>query len=213
MKKLHLTALVLGSGLALGSGVALAGGPGCGHGGAARFGIEQMDSNKDGKVTLAELQQGKQTWFASVDANKDGVADTAELTAKHDSERAAHLDQMFEKQDSNKDGRLTADETHMPPRFFERVDANKDGAITKEEMTASKPGRDGKGTRHLGPLDANKDGQITRQEALDSAAQMLEHLDTNKDGALTADELKAGHGKRHGGKHEEGKDAPSQTRS
>jgi Ca2+-binding EF-hand superfamily protein len=212
MKKIYLTALVLGSGIAL-SGVALAG-PGCGHGGAARLNFEQLDVNKDAKVDLAELSQSKEAWFSSVDSNKDGVINGAELQAERSARRAEHLDRKFTAQDANKDGRLTADETQMPARFFERADANKDGAVTREEMTASMAAAKGKharpGAGQLGRLDTNDDDQISRQEAIDSAARMLTRLDADKDGTLTAEEMKKrGHGRHHG----KGKRAPSDTRS
>jgi Ca2+-binding EF-hand superfamily protein len=217
MKKIYLTALVLGSGIAL-SGVALAG-PGCGHGGAhgpgARFNFEQLDVNKDAKVDLAELSQSKETWFAKVDGNKDGVVNEVELQAERSAQRAEHLDRKFAEQDANKDGRLTADETQMPARFFESADANKDGAVTREEMTASmaaaKAKHGGRAGGQLGHLDTNDDGQITRQEAVESAALTFARLDANKDGALTADEmaLKRGHGRHHG----KDKPAPTDSRS
>jgi Ca2+-binding EF-hand superfamily protein len=215
MKKIYLTALVLGSGIAL-SGVALAG-PGCGqgggHGAGARFNFEHLDVNADAKVDLAELSQSKEAWFTKVDGNKDGVVNEVELQAERSARRTEHLDRKFAEQDANKDGRLSADETQMPARFFERADANKDGAVTREEMTASmaaaKAKHGGRAGGQLGRLDTNADGQITRQEAVESAARTLARLDADKDGALSADEMKRGHGRHHG----KDKRAPSDSRS
>lgn len=210
MKKHYLSALVIGSGLAL-AGTALAGAD-CGKAGkgaAERF--ERLDANKDGKVTLAELTQSKESWLGKVDANKDGVASAAEVEQSHKARRAEHVARMFEKRDTDKDGRLTQAESQMPERWFARSDANGDGALTAEELAAhparGKGGQAGKSQgKHrggrLGHLDLNGDGKVEREEVQQAAARMLQRLDRNADGSLTAEELGRGgrgHGKgRHG---------------
>lgn len=211
MKKHCLSALIVGSGLAL-AGTALAG-PDCGEagkGGAQRF--EQLDANKDGKVTLAELTQSKESWLGKVDANKDGVATAAEVEQSHEALHAERVARMFEKRDANKDGRLTQAESQMPERWFARSDADNDGALTAAEL-AKRPAR-GKGEQagksqgkrrggQLAHLDQNDDGKVEREEVRQAAARMLQRLDRNADGSLTAEELGRGgrgHGKgRHGG--------------
>lgn len=210
MKKHCLSALIVGSGLAL-AGTALAG-PDCGKAGkgaAERF--ERLDANKDGKVTLAELTQSKESWLGKVDVNKDGVATAAELEQSHKALHAERVARIFEKRDANKDGRLTQAESQMPERWFARSDDNNDGILTAAELAApprdkgaragKRPGKRGKG--QLAHLDQNDDGKVEREELRQAATRMLQRLDRNADGSLTSDELARGgrgHGKgRHGG--------------
>lgn len=193
MNKLSLTALILGSGLAL-AGSVLAGtaGADCHAGkGAARIG--ELDTNKDGKVSLAELVAAKQSWLSQVDSNKDGVATQVEIDASRQVRRSEHINELFSQQDTNKDGRISREESRMPARWFARVDANQDGALTREELTQH-PGRpdaaradshDGK----VGEMDANGDGKIDAGELKLAAERTLKRLDKNGDGTLDATEL------------------------
>ncbi len=212
MKKYYLTALVLGSGLALG-GTALAGGD-CGdaghgkagHGSAERF--DQLDTNKDGKVTLAELTVAREGWLAEVDSNKDGVATQAELDASQSARHGKRIEKMFADKDTNKDGRLTREESQLPERRFARGDANGDGVLTVAELRdkgkaggahAMAKGRGGK----LGHFDENGDGKVEREEVRKAAARQFARLDQNSDGNLTSDELARQPGRGHG-KHQHG---------
>lgn len=205
MKKHYLSALMVGTGFALAAGTALAG-PDCGKAGkrsAAHF--ERLDANKDGKVTLAELTQSKESWLSKVDANKDGVATTAEVEQSQKARHAQRIARMFEKRDLNKDGRLTREESQMPERWFARSDTNRDGALTAAELgerasqgKAQAGKARGKRGGKLAHLDQNADGKVEREEVRKSAARMLERLDRNADGSLTSDELGRrgrGHGK------------------
>lgn len=222
MNKYRYTALILGSSLAVAgsafAGVALAGGDcdkAAGHPGgrgAARF--EQVDTNKDGKISLAELTASRESWLTEIDTNKDGVATQAEIDAKMASHRQERTRKMFERDDANKDGRLTREETRMPAAWFERADANKDGALTLAELNdASKNPRGEKhGARGAGKhlrFDQNGDGKVDREELRTAAKEQFTKLDANKDGSLTSDEFRMhGHRKhRRGGGH--GTDAPA----
>jgi Ca2+-binding EF-hand superfamily protein len=205
MKKYYLTASILGSGLLL-AGSALAGGPDCdkgGKGGAGQF--TRLDSNKDGKVTLAELTQSKEGWLSQIDLNKDGVATPAEIEASHASRRTQHIERMFERKDANKDGRLTREESRMQAAGFAKADTNNDGALTPAEL-AQAPGRGQRGpaAKHArgagrgAHMDQNGDGKVELEEVRKAAARMLERLDQNSDGSLTAEELGKHRGKGHG---------------
>jgi Ca2+-binding EF-hand superfamily protein len=209
MNKKHLTALMVGSGLLIAggafAGAAAAGGEGCdkAHGkgrGAAHF--TEIDTNKDGKVSLAELTSSRESWLTKVDTNKDGVATRAEIDAVFQAGGAERSKERFEREDANKDGRLTRDETRMPSAWFEKADANKDGALTLAELTEA---RKTAGARHGGKragkairFDQNGDGKVDRQELRNRVAEQFARLDTNKDGSLTSDEFKVGtHHMRH----------------
>jgi Ca2+-binding EF-hand superfamily protein len=199
MNKLSLTALILGSGLAL-AGSVLAG-TDCHEGkGSGRMG--QLDTNKDGKVSLAELVASQQSWLSGVDGNKDGVATRSEIDASRQARQTEHVNKMFTEQDANKDGRISREESRMPARRFERIDANNDGNLTREELTqrparpdaAHADGRHGK----VAEMDANSDGKIDTGEVKAAAERTLKRLDKNGDGTLDATELSQ-HGRHRGG--------------
>ena len=224
MNKQKITALVVGSSLAIAGGI-FAGtafaGPGCDeangkaehHGAGARFG--QLDANKDGKVSLAELTASRESWLTRVDTNKDGVATQAEIDASMQAGKKEHVEKMFAREDANKDGRLTRDETRMPSAWFERADTNKDGALTLAEATEARknagPQKHGGQAGPAGklgkvnPIDQNGDGKVERQELQNAAAKQFARLDQNGDGSLTSDEFRASHGRGHG-RHRHGPD-------
>jgi Ca2+-binding EF-hand superfamily protein len=228
MNKYIFPALIVSS-LAL-AGSALAGADGgcdkaegkAGHGAAARFG--EVDTNKDGKISLAELTASRETWLTRIDTNKDGVASQAEIDASFQAGRQEHLQKRFERDDANKDGRVTRDESHMPSAWFERADSNKDGALTLAELSSAKPPsmqRDphaGKPAGRMGRMDSNGDGKVERSELKTAAEQQFARLDTNKDGSLTNDEFASGHVHFRGrhpreGGHGPQNAAPAPTRS
>jgi len=228
MNKYRYTTLILGSSLAVAgsafAGVAFAGGGECdkagGHAGrgAARF--EQVDTNKDGKVSLAELTASRETWLTQIDTNKDGVATQAEIEASMASHRQERVQKMFERDDANKDGKLSREETRMPSAFFEKADANKDGALTLAELTdARKNGPAGKqakrGAGKGAHFDQNGDGKVDRKELRTAAQSQFAQLDKNKDGSLTSDEFRA-HGRfkhRRGSESDAPAAAPAPVRS
>jgi Ca2+-binding EF-hand superfamily protein len=212
MNKLSLTALILGSGLAV-AGTVLAG-PDCqdGKGGAGRMG--HFDTNKDGKVTLAELVESKQSWLREVDGNKDGVATRAEIEASVQAQRTKHVNELFTEQDKNKDGRISKEESKMPERWFARTDTNSDGVLTREELSQH-PGKHPAGKQaKVTDMDANSDGKIDAAEVKSSAERMLKRLDQNADGTLEGDELKwRGHGHGRGDKGQRGSEQQGTTAS
>lgn len=68
--------------------------------------FEQLDGNRDGRLTMTEVEQSMQTRWAAADANHDGYIDKAEV------QHAAmpRLERFFERLDANADGRLSQQE-------------------------------------------------------------------------------------------------------
>lgn len=119
------------------------------------FPFEEMDANKDGKVTKDEMTAHREARFTRADTDKDGKLSAAELAAAADEkakERSAkRASKMIERADKDGDGMLTMAEM-TPPRgdkMFDRADTDGDGAISKAEADAAreKMGKRGRGHR------------------------------------------------------------------
>ena len=97
------------------------------HGGHGRHGrmLEKVDTNKDGNLSLDEVQAAAAERFKRLDKNADGVV-TAEEAPR-----------MFDTPDADHNGQVTADElaTHAAARL-KRADANGDGMVSEAEREA-----------------------------------------------------------------------------
>ncbi|MDQ6997149.1 MAG: EF-hand domain-containing protein [Mariprofundus sp.] len=77
--------------------------------------IENMDANKDGKVSFGEFKEA----------------------------RNAYAQKKFDRMDTNGDGFIGKDDKKMAykyhaGKFFDKADSNKDGLLSKEEFMAAK---------------------------------------------------------------------------
>lgn len=157
--------------------------------------FQQMDADKDGKVTKAEFDAYRAATFKAADKNGDGSISREEFAAFGDGRRAEFLDRMFTRLDKNGDGKITADE--LPQRrallpAFERVDRNRDGFITVEEFTRMARGRQAARIKTMFEgFDTNRDGKITAEEASAQGRAWIMRADANGDGAVTLAELQA----------------------
>ena len=125
----------------------------------------------------------------AIDANKDGVIDRAEAA------KFPRLAAKFDQLDTNKDGRLSANE--RPQRkagkrggHLQALDTNKDGRISLAEAQAA-PG--GKLAAKFAQMDVNKDGYLDRTDRQlkmqQQRAAFFAGADANRDGRLTRDEF------------------------
>ncbi len=112
--------------------------------------------------------------------------------------------------DTNKDGKLSADEIKAAPQSLKNLDKNKDGKLRSEEIgwPPQFPGFGGgrggppfggppfggseRGGRSLAERimarDANGDGKVTKDELPRSMQFLIRLADTNKDGAIDKQE-------------------------
>lgn len=107
--------------------------------------FDQIDANKDGKLTPDELTAFRTARLTEADTNADGLLDAGELAAMHIArvtEMAPEFAaRMIERRDDDKDGKLSVAELtpqQGPKEMFDRVDTDGDGAISKPEAEAVK---------------------------------------------------------------------------
>jgi len=92
-------------------------------------------------VSRASVQQTDKDRFAEMDANKDGFVTAAELGAAAGPERAA---QIVGSLDSNKDGKVSlAELDSMMLGMFDKADSNHDGMVSAQEQAAMAAARRG----------------------------------------------------------------------
>lgn len=119
--------------------------------------FDEIDADKDGKITAAELAAHRQARFTAADTNSDGSLNAEELTAFHTAQMAERMAErtgrMMQWMDANGDGALSVDE--MPdgpsPERMARIDIDGDGAISREEAQAA-------GERMAGQMQKHRKG-------------------------------------------------------
>lgn len=142
------------------AGIASAHGKGFGDRGPRGADMEQMfeqiDADKDGSITIEEMEAYRLARFEAADTDGDGKLSQEELAAARDARRAGRIEAMIERLDQDDDGLLSAEELAAatpkrgPEDMFDRLDTNEDGALTMEEMQAARGKmRDG-GKRRFG---------------------------------------------------------------
>lgn len=146
-KQLLISGLLAGSALLGFSVIAAAQEGPHGPGGPMGPRLEELDANKDGKITKAEIDAMEVKTFTEADTNKDGFVTSEEMTAHHEARmeemrRARmkeHQDRMLAKLDTDKDGRISeAEFTARPNPMFDRIDTNKDGIVDAAEIEVAK---------------------------------------------------------------------------
>jgi Ca2+-binding EF-hand superfamily protein len=130
--------------------------------------FDQIDTNKDGKLSREELEKGavylqphrrpSDVVFVLIEMSDCDEGCTAELQRVYD---------VLRKLDKNKNGKIDPDQLKAVRRQLleERVDH-----LIKE-------------------LDTDKDGKISRKEARGLIRKNFDAIDTNKDGFIDRDEL------------------------
>ncbi len=113
--------------------------------------FDAVDTDKDGKVTLAELQAHRKAEFASADTNGDGALSAEELSAhmlaRMQAQMAERSQAMLDNMDNDGNGSLSEDEMGQGPgeRHFARIDTDNDGAISKVEAEGAMQHRNKRG--------------------------------------------------------------------
>lgn len=106
-----------------------------------RMSFETLDTDGDGQISRAEMDQRRLDRIEQADTNGDGALSLAELEARASERAKKHAERMMERQDANKDGILSGEELTAGPRAdkrFSRVDADGSGTISQAEFDAAK---------------------------------------------------------------------------
>ncbi|MCW5773695.1 MAG: EF-hand domain-containing protein [Rhodospirillaceae bacterium] len=166
----------------------------------------RLDKNGDGKLAADEIahrggkrgdragRRGRHGLnFDRADAAKKGFLTQEDLVKFRSERMEARLKKRFEALDTNRDGKLTADELgDRRGRFAMRADADKNGAVTFEEFAArSRQFLVRRVEVEFKAFDANGDGKLTKAEvdAARGKPMLLLIADANHDGVVTKEEL------------------------
>ena len=166
----------------------------------------------DRTMTRAEAVQMARDHFGRMDSNKDGTLTTAEIDELHAS-RANDFDKFkeggharamgdpnaaFDRLDADKNGSISRDEfakgreERIERRMVIREERDKAHEGAKDGKAVRRVMRGGMGGHMIVMADTNKDGRITLAEAESMALQHFDEMDTNKDGQVTREERRAG---------------------
>lgn len=102
--------------------------------------------------------------------------------------------------DTDKDGKLSAEEIKNAATALATLDKNKDGVLEVAELAPARPERGGRGgggggwdpssiVDRIMERDGDKDGKLSKEEAGERMAQGFDRVDTDKDGFLTREEI------------------------
>jgi len=158
---------------------------------AAGF-LQEYDINKDGYLSREELPRRLRSHFDKIDTNKDGKLSRQELekgavylqSQRRPSDVAFILVEMSDCDEG------CAEEVQRIYELMRKLDTNKDGKISADELRA---GREAiireRVDDLLEELDRNKDGKISKDEARGQIKIYFDKIDSNKDGLIDRQEL------------------------
>jgi Ca2+-binding EF-hand superfamily protein len=163
---------------------------------AAKKRFARLDKTGDGKLTPDEFAASR--W-----PRQQAGAAPQDAAAAHSGRRAQFAQKRFDKLDANHDGIVTQDEyLAAATTMYQKLDTQGNGKVTAQEL-ASSPRvlkRDAqRAQRVIRRLDSNGDGVVSQDEFLAAARTRFGKLDKNSDGFINADEIPP-HRWAHGGR-------------
>ncbi len=111
------------------------GGYGGHHGQALEQMFKQFDTNRDGTITAAEMDERIATTLSDNDGNSDGSLNLAEFENVWMTHTRFKMVDMFQRIDEDGDGQITeAEMNDKKLAMMDRADRNGDGQISKSEL-------------------------------------------------------------------------------
>ena len=93
------------------------------------------DTNGDGKITLAEINNDQARMFTALDVDGDKSMSVDEIRRRGRSLQIFRTTTLFDLLDSNGDGKLSVTEIQAPSkRWFNRYDKNGNGIMEADEL-------------------------------------------------------------------------------
>lgn len=160
---------------------------------AARF-VKDHDRNNDAKLSKDELPGTVQDDFTDLDANKDGAVTEAELRQHADktARQRPHLVEVIWYTIDVPEEPITPRELQAAYDQLRKLDKNSDGKIDDSELRMMREQRKKERVEQIfSALDRNKDGKLGKDETRGQWADNFGQLDTNSDGALDRQEVEA----------------------
>ncbi|MEQ9641117.1 MAG: EF-hand domain-containing protein [Alphaproteobacteria bacterium] len=97
--------------------------------------MKMLDTNQDGKLTQAEIDQARKDRLAKFDTDKDGKLNLAEFEAVWLDFTRKRMVDAFQRLDENGDAQVTEAEYLEPTkRMVTRMDRNDDGELSRDDM-------------------------------------------------------------------------------
>ncbi|GMW01820.1 MAG: hypothetical protein AMXMBFR84_29570 [Candidatus Hydrogenedentota bacterium] len=160
----------------------------------------RADADKDGKVTLGEIQAIAPNFpeerFKLMDKNGDGHVERGEILQGPAQGEGQGPGMLFARADADKDGRITMDEVaaidaNFPKERFQQMDSNADGAVTQDELRKFA----GRRFEIMRKADTNGDRRISMEEMKTAdpnfTQEQFARMDVNGDGMLTEEDRRS----------------------
>lgn len=166
--------------------------------------FQQMDANKDGRISAQEHVTGAAAMFARMDANKDGQLMGDEMVRMHRTMMDKHgmhgPSRQMAMMDADHDGEITAAEHAAGgAAMFARMDTNQDGRLQGDELNHGMGGMHGAdGHSGKGNVHGAKHAMMEKHAASKQAMHHDKGHDTMTPGGMAHDGMKQD-GKDHGG--------------
>lgn len=156
---------------------------------AAFFFMDTFDTDKDGKVTQAEIDAVVTERFAKADANGDGGVTLEEFKPVFADTFAERRVRAFQRLDRDGDGRVTeAEFARRGERQFSRLDRDDDGNIESDDR-GGRRGYGHGGGMLLELFDTDDDGDVSREEFASGRADLFAKADKDGDKVVTLAEF------------------------
>jgi Ca2+-binding EF-hand superfamily protein len=175
--------------------------------------FNDLDKNKDKKLSKSEMPEMMAQGFEFIDTNKDGFVDETEWNAAMSRFRGGagggprFGESLLKMLDANADGNVSDQEFKQLETLFDNLDQDKSNDLSLDELNRffqainqrnnpqqAQP-QGGGNMQNRPPMqfadfDKNKDGKIARGEMPEQMAQMFDRLDENKDSFVDEAEWK-----------------------